>query len=60
MATPGVRERVMIDGSSQVFLVVWVDTARGVADLIPLGESLELEVDVPLHTLRRWNPGPRL
>jgi len=50
---PAVRERVMIAGRSEVFLVVNVDHERGVADLIPLHDGLRPEEDVPLASLRR-------
>jgi hypothetical protein len=49
---PCVRERVLIDGRDEVFLVVWVDSARGVADLIPVSECGGLEEDVPFSAIR--------
>jgi hypothetical protein len=50
---PAVRERVVIEGSDEVFLVVSVDRERAVADLIPLCEGGSPQEDVPLASLRR-------
>ncbi len=53
MMIPGVRQRVMIDGRDEVFLVVYVDRTRGMADLIPIANEGGLEEDVPLAKLQR-------
>lgn len=53
MTIPAVRERVMIEGRDGVFLVVNVDLANGVADLIPVADGGTAEEDVPLASLRR-------
>jgi hypothetical protein len=50
---PAVRERVMIEGRDGVFLVVSVDAANCVADLIPVADFGTVEEDVPLASLRR-------
>ena len=52
MRIPRVRERVMILGRDGIFLVVWVDRVREVADLIPIREALNLEEDVPFAGIR--------
>jgi hypothetical protein len=49
---PRVRERVRIDGREDVFLVVWVDLEREVADLIPIDDGGALEEGVPFHSIR--------
>jgi hypothetical protein len=49
---PAVRERVMIEGLDGVFLVVSVDAANCVADLIPVADFGTVE-EVPLASLRR-------
>jgi len=49
---PIVRERVVIEGRSVVFLVVWADPIRRVADLIPLSGLTYLEEDVPFSLIR--------
>ena len=42
----------MILGRDGIFLVVWVDRVREVADLIPIREALNLEEDVPFAGIR--------
>lgn len=54
MRIPRVRERVVIHGRDGVFLVVWVDHQRRVADLIPVNEAVSLEEDVPFAGIRPW------
>ena len=49
---PAVRERVLIQGSDDIFLVVSVDLERGVADLIPIRDGGQPAEDVPLSSLR--------
>jgi hypothetical protein len=49
---PGLRERVCLESGDEVYLVVWVDHDRQVADLIPLSGGLRLEEDVPWARLR--------
>jgi hypothetical protein len=49
---PRVRERVRIDGRDGLFLVVWVDHERELADLIPLADSRALEENIPFHSIR--------
>ena len=51
MTFPAVRERVVIEGGDEVFLVVSVDRERAVADLIPLSEGGSPQED--LAALRR-------
>ncbi len=53
---PAVRERALIDGRDEIFLVVSVDFERGVADLIPLTDGGRPAEDVPFSALRRPNP----
>jgi hypothetical protein len=48
---PRVRERVRIDGRDDMFLVVWVDIEREVADLIPIAAGGALEENVPFHAI---------
>jgi len=48
---PRVRERVRIDGRDDVFLVVWVDLEREVADLIPIAEGGAVEEGVPFQAI---------
>lgn len=55
---PAVRERVLIEGRDEIFLVVAVDLDRGVADLIPIHDGRPPVEDVPLASLRRLNPHP--
>jgi hypothetical protein len=50
---PATRERVLIEGRDDVFLVVSVDRERAVADLIPTTDHGSPEEDVPLALLRR-------
>ena len=52
MRIPRVRERVRIDGRDEVFLVVWVDLAQCVADLIPLADAGVLEESIPFAAIR--------
>jgi hypothetical protein len=56
---PRVRERVVILGRDGIFLVVWVDTLRRVADLIPVHEAVNLEEDVPFAGIRQWEDSPQ-
>lgn len=58
MTPPAVRERVLIEGRDEVFLVIYVDLDRGVADLIPIRDGGLPEEDVPLSSLRRLNALP--
>jgi len=55
------RERVVIEGRDEVFLVVCVDRSRGVADLIPIADDGSVQEGVPLISLRPVieTPGPR-
>ena len=55
---PAVRERALIDGRDEIFLVVSVDFERGVADLIPVNDGGQPAEDVPFSALRRPNPLP--
>ena len=54
MRIPRVRERVVIHGREEIYLVVWVDRVRRVADLIPVNEAVNLEEDVPFAGIRPW------
>jgi hypothetical protein len=54
MRIPAARERVRIEGRPEIFLVVWVDTDRRVADLIStveggVEESVPFARILPLH-----------
>lgn len=49
---PGLRERVYLDHSDEQYLVVWVDHARKVADLLPVSGNLSLQEDVAWERLR--------
>jgi hypothetical protein len=49
---PKVRERVRIEGRDDLFLVVWVDLERGVADLIPIADGGGLEESVPFRLIQ--------
>jgi hypothetical protein len=55
---PAVRERVLIEGRDEIFLVVSIDRDRGVADLIPLADGEPVQEDIPLTSLRRLNDIP--
>jgi len=44
----------VIHGRVGVFLVVWVDLLRGVADLIPVDQGVSLEEDVPFAGIQQW------
>ena len=55
---PAVRQRVMVEGRDEVFLVVSVDLERGVADLIPLQDGGVPAEDVPVSSLRSTGPLP--
>ncbi len=59
MTILAVRERVLIEGRDEVFLVVCVDLALGVADLIPIADGCSVEEGVPLISLRRVMETPR-
>jgi len=52
MRVPIVRERVVIEGRKAVFLVVWADIIRRVADLIPLCDHVDFEEDVPFGLIQ--------
>jgi hypothetical protein len=59
MRIPGVRERVVILGRAGVFLVVWVDLQRRVADLIPVNDAISLEEDIPFAGIRPLDTNPQ-
>ena len=48
---PAARQRVKIEGQTGVFLVVWVDSERCTADLIPLTQGNLVET-VPFSRIR--------
>lgn len=53
METPRVGQHVRIEGRrDQVFVVLRVDEARHVADLLRLGSVHKIEAGVPLASLR--------
>lgn len=54
---PTIRQRVMIEGRDEVFLVVWVDLRRNVADLVPVEGHKDLEEDVPFSKIRSATSG---
>jgi len=54
---PTIRQRVKIEGRDEVFLVVWVDLKRGVADLVPVEGDKDLEEDVPFSNIRSVTGG---
>jgi len=56
---PAVRERVLIQGSDDIFLVVSVDLERGVADLIPIRDGGQPAEDVPLSIAASFELAPR-
>ena len=58
MTHPAVRERVLIEGRDEVFLVVSVDPEQGLADLIPVSDGGSPQEDVPLTSLRRLDGFP--
>ncbi|MGA8540883.1 MAG: hypothetical protein WB566_15375 [Terriglobales bacterium] len=58
MYVPGARDRVQIAGRIGVYLVVWVDRERQVADLIPLHESTLAEDNVPFSALEPYSADP--
>jgi hypothetical protein len=45
-----------MDGHDGVFLVVWVDLPRMVADLIPVDETGKMQEDVPFTAIRPVEP----
>jgi hypothetical protein len=51
MRFPVVRERVRVQGKEGTFLVLAVDRARGVADLMLANKSRQLEKNVPLSSI---------
>ncbi len=51
MRFPVVRERVRVQGKEGTFLVLSVDRARGVADLMPAGKGKQIEKNVPLSSI---------
>jgi hypothetical protein len=52
MRFPVVRERVRVSGRSGTFLVLSVDRARGVADLVSIPRKGPVEENVPLSSIR--------
>ena len=53
MDTPRIGQRVQIEGlRDQVFVVLKIDTARHLADLLRLGAVHKMESGVPLAALR--------
>lgn len=51
MRFPVVRERVRVQGKEGTFLVLSVDRARGVADLMPPNKGQQIEKGVPLSSV---------
>ena len=51
MRFPVVRERVRVQGREGTFLVLAVNRARGVADLMPAAKGAQMEKDVPLTAI---------
>ena len=51
MRFPVVRERVRVQGKEGTFLVLAVDRARGLADLMPANKSMPIEKNVPLSSI---------
>ncbi len=47
----------MIEGRDEVFLVMWVDLKRGIADLVPVEGHKDLEEDVPFSKIRSVTDG---
>lgn len=53
MRFPVVRERVRVQGKDGTFLVLAVDRARGLADLMPAVKGQQIEKNVPLSSILR-------
>lgn len=49
--TPGIRDRVRIDGHSEVFFVVYVDVRRRTVDLV-CGERVGFLSNIPFSAIR--------
>jgi hypothetical protein len=54
MYIPRLHEKVFIAGGQGVFLVVWVDRQREMADLIPLRDAAGAKVSVPFAQLEPY------
>jgi len=59
MRFPVVRERVRVQGRNGTFLVLSLDRARAVADLIPTAKGGPVEEDVPLASILPLVDEPR-
>ena len=51
MRFPVVRERVRVQGKEGTFLVLAVDRARGIADLMSASKGRQIEKSVPLSSI---------
>ena len=54
MYTPELRERVAVSGQASVFIVVGVNRASGMADLVALVGNSFVEEDVPFSAIRPY------
>jgi len=57
MRFPVVRERVRVQGREGTFLVLAVNRARGVADLMPTTKGVPVEKNIPLTAILPLSDG---
>lgn len=58
MHVPGSHERVRMRGRSELFVVVWVDYEKQIADLLPLNDhEIPLEEGVQFEEIEPFRDG---